>query len=124
MNRNVLKRLKVLENQFETTAEEDGKVKELTELLRQYGECMVERRKLPVEEQKRLEKQETEEFLQWYREWHKTYDEWRRVNGDEHENRESWQAYIRWDDAWSLEWEKTNVKNHDNALIFAKTGGN
>jgi hypothetical protein len=82
---------------------------------------MVERRKLPVEEQRRLEEQDNEEFMQWYSEWEKAYDEWVRVTGKT--RRDDWQAFIEWSDAWNLEWEKTHVKSHDNALILAKTGG-
>jgi uncharacterized protein YdiU (UPF0061 family) len=124
--KNVLLRLQAVEQKLGTAKEDEewkAKVEEDTELLRKYEECMVEFRKLPVEEQQRLEKQENEEFLQWYIEWRKAYDEWVKVNGDEHASRQSWQAYIRWNDAWNLEWRKKHVKSHDNALILAKTGG-
>ena len=47
MSGSVLKRLKVLENQFETTAEDDERVRELTDLLRQYEAVTEEMRKLP-----------------------------------------------------------------------------
>ena len=117
--KNVLTRLQAVEQKLGTDKEDEerkAKAEEITELLRKYEECMGERRKLPVEEQQRLEKQETEEFLQWYREWHKAYDEWLKAN--EEAKREDWQAYIEWSDAWNLEWEKTHVKKQ---ALFNKT---
>ena len=89
--KNVLARLQVVEEKLSIAQEDEEReagAEKVTELLRQYEECMVERRKLPVEEQRRLEEQDNEEFRQWYSEWEKAY-----------------------------------VKSHDNALIFAKTGG-
>jgi hypothetical protein len=122
--KNVLTRLQAVEQKLGTYKEDEereAEAEKVTELLRQYEELMVERRKLPVEEQQRLEKQDNEEFMQWYSEWEKAYDEWVRVTGKT--RRDDWQAFIEWSEAWNLEWEKTRVKSHDNALILAKTGG-
>jgi len=124
--KNVLTRLQAVEEKFSITKkdeEQKAKAEELNELLRKYEECMVEFRKFPEEQQLRLHEQEKEDFLRWYVAWRETYLDWCRANGDEHASRQSWQAYIRWNDSWNLEWEKTRVKSHDNALIFAKTGG-
>jgi len=122
--KNVLTRLQAIEEKLSIAKEDEeqkAEAEELNELLRKYDECMVERRKLPVEEQQRMEKQENEEFLQWYSKWEKAYDEWLKATGKT--SRENWQGYVEWSEAWNLEWEKTHVKSHDDALILAKTGG-
>jgi len=126
MSKRVIKRLEVLEHFLsvsDESREEQDRAAKVQVLLKRYDEFLTEFRKLPIKEQQRLEKQEKEEFLLRYSEWHKAHDEWRLVNGDEHVSRESWQAYVEWSEAWNLEWEKTHVKSHDNALILAKTGG-
>jgi hypothetical protein len=122
--KNVLKRLQAVEQKLSIAQEDEeqkAKVEIITELLKRREELLTEFHKLPVEEQQRLEKQETEEFMQWYHEWCKAEEEWERVTGKTRNG--DWQAFIEWGKAWNLEWEKTHVKNHDNALILAKTGG-
>ena len=59
--KNVLTRLQVVEEKLSIAQEDEereAEAEKVTELLRQYEELMVERRKLPVEEQRRLEEQE------------------------------------------------------------------
>ena len=122
--KNVLTRLQAVEQKLCIDKEDEerkARVEKDNVLLKQYDEFVTERRKLPVEEQQRMEKQENEEFLQWYSKWEKAYDEWLKATGKT--SRENWQGYVEWSEAWNLEWEKTHVKSHDDALILAKTGG-
>jgi hypothetical protein len=122
--KNVLKRLQEAEQKL-GASQEDEKEKARTEyvsaLLRRYEELMVEFRKLPIEEQQRQDKEEVEHLQQWYHEWQAAEEEWERTAGKTRNG--DWQAFREWGEAWSLEWEKTHVKSHDNALILAKTGG-
>jgi hypothetical protein len=90
-------------------SEEKDKSETTAELLRQYEELMIERRKLPLEEQARLDKQETAEFMEWYVALEKAYAEQLRLHGHPKRNPkdpEEWAAYCAWVESWEREWNK------------------